>query len=407
MAGIPGRDGKSWPRCWGPRLWWLGLLTGIAAAYFVLRDFSMNYWVFIFSLFAFAAAGATGGRFAGAWIDRNHRTRRGLLRQEIRACKTIRKWLRGTLRRHGDEIEAAVVLKKLEGGIVRLGELIQSEVPDLDELADERRKLEQFAEEHLTGFKKSAVREYVESIGVAILIALVLRAFVIEAFQIPSGSMIPSLRIGDHLFVNKLSYGVRIPLLPLKIGSLRIRAVSWNWSMPEPGDVIVFITPENEEEDYIKRVIAVGGDTVEVRDGKVYVNSEPYDLQDGGEFKYSKLDEDGVREGPVIETRRFAENIHGLFHPILRKSCVNDGGCRLVNSRGCDFETKLCIQDDFGPYEVPERHVFVMGDNRDNSQDSRVWKSVPIEFVKGRAIFIWWSYREDLVQWNRMFTKIK
>ena len=401
MTGIS----KSWPRCWGPRLWWLGLLAGAVVAYFVLSNFSMNYWVFIISLLAFGAAGATGGRFAGDWIDNNHRTRRGLVRQEIVACKTMHKWLRRIRRRHGAEIEAAA-LRRLEGGIERLGGLIQpqeSAEPDLDKLADERRKLEQFADEHLADFKKSAVREYVESIGLAVLIALMLRAFVIEAFQIPSGSMIPSLRIGDHLFVNKLSYGIRIPLLPLKSPNIRARSI--NWSMPEPGDVIVFITPENEEEDFIKRVIAVGGDTVELRDGKVFVNSKPYEIQEVGGFNYKKLDEDGGFEGTVIETRKFSEDIHGSTHPILRKSCINNIEC---SSGDCDFDAKLCIQRKFGPYLVPERHVFVMGDNRDNSHDSRFWKkaSVPIEFVKGRAIFIWWSYREDLVQWDRMFTKI-
>jgi signal peptidase I len=387
-------------------MWWLGLLFGVLVAYFVLRNFAMNYWMFMAGLVGFAGSGAVGGRALGAWIDRNHRTKRGLLKQELKQCRIMRRWLRRTLRRHGNKLEAAIIRKRLEGIIEHLGELMTAQQPDLEQLVEERRKVEQFSEEHLTRFKKSAVREYIESIGVAVLIALALRAFVIEAFQIPSGSMIPSLRVGDHIFVNKLAYGIRVPLLPLRIGSTRIPALALNWSVPEPGDVIVFIEPENEEEDYIKRVIAVGGDTVEVHQGLVLVNAEAYQLVDAKEFKYNDLDEDGEFRGRVA-TRQFEEIIPGAHHPILRKSCVDHRDCRLRMGTDCDFGSGLCVQPDFGPYKVPEGHVFVMGDNRDNSRDSRVWKSVPMAFVKGRAEFIWWSYREALVQWDRMFTKIR
>ena len=401
---MPTRDGRVLPRCWGPRLWWIGLFFGLVTAYFVLRNFSMNYWVFLACLAGFGAAGSTGGKFLGAWIDKNHRSDRGLLKQEIRHCRALRKWLRKALRRHGEKLEAGVLRRKLEAGIERMGELVSSPKPEMAALVDERRKLEQFSEEHLNRFKKSAVREYVESIGVAVLIALALRAFVIEAFQIPSQSMVPTLRVGDHIFVNKLAYGIRIPFLPLKIGSSRIPALSLNWSMPEPGDVIVFIEPEKEEEDYIKRVVAVEGDTVEVRGGQVFINQEPYKLQDTGEFRYNDL-KDGEFYGRV-ETRKFIEIIPEAHHPILRKSCSSHRDC-FSQGTDCDFERGLCISHDCDPYKVPEEHVFVMGDNRDNSRDSRVWKSVPIEFVKGRAEFIWWSYREDLVKWERMFEAIR
>ena len=398
-------DGKQELKCWVSRLWWSGLIIGIILAYFVLRNFEMGYWFFLFLLVAFAALFSMAGRYLGDWIDKNHRSDKSLLRQEQKQTKAVLKWLKRIDKKHGQTIETESVKKKLTEHIERLTQACESEDTTWEQLAAELEKVDKFSADNLVDYKKSPVREYVESIGFAVLIALALRAFVIEAFQIPSGSMIPSLRVGDHIFVNKLSYGIRIPLLPLKIGSARIPAVSWNWSMPDPGDVIVFITPQNEEEDYIKRVVAVGGDTVTVKDGVVYVNGKPYEVVDEGLFLYNKLDEDRQFENK-ISTRRYTENIGEIQHPILRKSCQSSSECFLFGSAPCDFEKKICQQVDFKPYVVPEDHLFVMGDNRDNSQDSRFWGSVPIEFVKGRAIFIWWSYRENLVRWDRMFTRI-
>ncbi|MBN2493593.1 MAG: signal peptidase I [Deltaproteobacteria bacterium] len=389
-------------RYWSQHLSWLLLALGIVAGYFVLRNFEMNFLVFVLSMSAFAGGGSALGHYLGNWIDRNHRTKGGLLRQERRRCKALAKWLRKTSRRKVKVLEEGIQ-KRIQECIVRLGELLNSQA-ERGKLVDERRRVEQFIDEDLLRFRKSVFREYVESIGMAVLIAVLLRAFVIEAFQIPSGSMIPSLRVGDHIFVNKLAYGVRLPLLPLKIGSTKIEARAWTWSLPERGDVIVFITPKNEEEDYIKRVVAVEGDVVEVRGGRLHVNGIPYDLIDDGDFEYNDLDEDGQFRGKV-STRRFHEKIGYQHHPILRKSCVSSRDClRLMTD--CDYETHLCAQPDFGPFEVPEDHVFCMGDNRDNSQDSRVWGPVPSNLIKGRAEFIWWSYREERVKWDRMFTRI-
>jgi signal peptidase I len=216
--------------------------------------------------------------------------------------------------------------------------------------------------------------------------------------------MVPTLRVGDHIFVNKLSYGIRIPLLPLKIFGGRIPAVAWNWSMPDRGDVIVFITPENEEEDYIKRVVAVAGDEVAVRSGQLYINGELAPLENGEMFEYRGLEE-GEFVGKV-NTKMFQERLDEVNHPILRKACIPGNRCPGLTPAECDAETGLCVQADFGPEAVPEGHVFVMGDNRDNSRDSRWWGAVPLELIKGRAVFIWWSFRERLVRWNRMFTKI-
>lgn len=438
------KDSRNFPKCWSQRLWWVMVLLAAVAAYFVLRNFELSYWQFILALGAFVFGGWVAGHHLGTWIDRRFRTERGLARQEIRICRSLHRWLRNVLDKKRARLDPAVA-RKLEEGVNRLAELLRYERPDRPALIEERRRLEQFLEEQLSQFKKGVIREYVESIGFAVLIALVLRAFVIEAFQIPSGSMIPSLRVGDHIFVNKLAYGVRIPLLPLKTLGLRIPAISWNWSIPERGDVIVFITPENEEEDYIKRVVAVAGDTMVVHDGQVLVNVVsfpfvngpffngvaewlvwsiggwvPYALKDQGPFEYNDLDEDGRFRGTVA-ARYFEENTDGKPHPILRKSCASNRDCQLRIGTECDFSQELCIQAHYdfqrqlndgenrfwGPYVVPADHVFCMGDNRDNSRDSRFWGPVPLEFIKGRAEFIWWSYREDRVQWDRMFTAIK
>lgn len=419
---------KNMPKCWSQRLWWLFVCLGLVCAYFILRSFTLGYWAFIGLLGLILAAFATAGHYLGTYIDRNRRTPGGLKRQERRLGKSLLRWLRRVLRRKGDRLEGAVQ-RRLEDRITRLGELLADKNTTYEDLLAERRQAELFIEEHLLPFKKSPTREYIESIGVAVIIALLLRAFVIEAFQIPSGSMIPTLRVGDHIFVNKLSYGVRIPLLPLKIFGKKIPAVSFDWSMPDRGDVIVFITPENEEEDYIKRVVAVAGDTIEVKNGMLSVNGKMLPVAHAEQFVYDDLDEDGAFRGRVA-TKRFEETIFGQAgqrkHAILRRSCSSYRDCLGVAlpqcdlktgdwkpqncvpiESGCDEETGMCHQADFGPWKVPEGNVFCMGDNRDNSRDSRVWGPVPMRFIKGRAIFIWWSYREDQVRWERMFTAIR
>jgi signal peptidase I len=396
-------DKKSLPKCWSQRLWWVFLLLSLLVAYLVLRNFEMGYWTFLLFLAMFVAAGTAGGHYLGVYIDRNHRSEKGLFRQERRLCRSLHKWMHSVNRRKGDKL-AGPIQRKLEDRIKRLGELVENE-EDRTYLHEERIRIEQFIDEHLGKFKKSPTREYIESIGVAVLIALFLRAFVIEAFQIPSQSMVPTLRVGDHIFVNKLSYGIRIPLLPLKIFGGKIPAVAWNWSIPDRGDVIVFITPENEEEDYIKRVVAVAGDEVAVRSGQLYLNGEPAPLENGEKFEYRSLDDDGEFLG-MLPTKLFQERLGERNHPILRKACTMSSQCHGLGPTECDAETGLCIQGDFGPETVPEDHVFVMGDNRDNSRDSRYWGTVPLELIKGRAVFIWWSFRESLVRWERMFTKI-
>jgi signal peptidase I len=183
-------------------------------------------------------------------------------------------------------------------------------------------------------FQKSTAREYFESIVVAVILALFIRTFVVQAFKIPSGSMLPTLQIGDHILVNKFVYGARIeiPLTQISLG--RLPGVR----VPRPGDVIVFIWPKDRSKDFIKRIVAVEGQTVEIRDRRVYVNGQAWD------------------------------DPHAKW---------GSGGGAGRN---------------YGPYTVPQGTVFVMGDNRDQSYDSRFWGAVPIEDIKGLALVIYWSW---------------
>ena len=195
----------------------------------------------------------------------------------------------------------------------------------------------------MTEFKKSTAREYFESIVVAVILALFIRTFVVQAFKIPTGSMEENLLIGDHLLVNKFVYGPTAT--PLEDRVLPIDDIS-------RGDVIVFKYPVEPDRDFIKRVIGLPGETVEVRDRKVYINGAPIDE-------------------PYV-------------HYLLPAS-------------SSDFHevTSYDVRERYGPVTVPADHYFMMGDNRDNSQDSRYWGFLPRELVKGKALVIYWSYESE------------
>lgn len=195
--------------------------------------------------------------------------------------------------------------------------------------------------------KKHILREYAEAILVAVILALFIRTFVVQAFKIPSGSMKPTLLVGDHILVNKFIYGVRIPFLNKTLIPVKD---------PERGDIVVFKFPEDPKKDFIKRVIAVEGDTVEIRNKKVYINSQ------------------------------IAEDSHGNF---LDPHIIPGGGRP---------------RDNVGPVSVPADSLFVMGDNRDHSYDSRFWGFVKLSAVKGKAFVIYWSWDRDNsgVRWGRL-----
>lgn len=275
--------------------------------------------------------------------------------------------------------------------------------------------LEAVIDKRLGHIRKSPTREYIESIGFAILIALLLRAFIIEAFTIPSGSMIPTLAVGDFLFVNKLSYGVRLPY---------VDEMLVEWSAPERGDVVVFVYPCIESQDYIKRVVGLPGDEVYVNDraGFVWINGEPVDEKPVGQF--AALDRFGpdqtslYHNGGVLTEylARFPDQTFQTLHYGERRQAMPPPNPPSDWNGIADY--KACGNGGppapAMPWVVPEGHVFVMGDNRGNSADSRVWGFVPYGSIKGKAMFIWMSWDGtksfsrpwEKIRWSRLFSGV-
>ncbi len=192
--------------------------------------------------------------------------------------------------------------------------------------------------------KKRIIKEYIEPIVIAVLIALFIRAFIVQAFKIPSSSMEPTLLVGDHLLVSKFIYGVRIPYTNIKF---------FQYKKPQRGDIIVFIFPKDRSKDFIKRVIGTEGEKVAIIHNKIYINDKMIDDR-WGHFTITR---------PSIE--------------------------------------------EYGPVRVPEGFLFVMGDNRDNSQDSRFWGFVNINEVKGKAFIVYFSWDSNaqkllnMIRWTR------
>lgn len=197
---------------------------------------------------------------------------------------------------------------------------------------------------------KSKVREYAEAIIIAIIIALFVRTFLVQAFKIPSGSMKPTLQIGDHILVSKFIYGVKVPYIQKTLIPI---------NEPERGDIVVFLYPQDRSKDFIKRVIGVGGDVIEIRNKEIFLNGSP------------------------------CSDIHG------------------VHTDNLILPSSIQPRDNMESVKVPMGSIFVMGDNRDQSYDSRFWGFVKLKDVMGKAFIIYWSWNgnDHRVRWKR-FGKI-
>jgi len=200
--------------------------------------------------------------------------------------------------------------------------------------------------------KKSVIREWVEAIIIAVVLALIIRTFVVQAFKIPSGSMENTLLVGDHILVNKFIYGIKVPFTGIKILPFR---------KPQRGDIAVFIYPVDRKKDFIKRVIGVEGDRVEIINKKVYIN------------------------GSIFESPYAINNDMNIIQKGIQP------------------------RDNFGPVIVPPKSLFVMGDNRDHSYDSRYWGFINLEEVKGKAFMIYWSWNRQKhnLRWRRICNLIR
>ena len=318
------------------------------------------------------------------------------LREEVEVELQRRRWRK----------EAKLLLREARRGLkrgVRLKPEVVAEVeaargalqeaeakPDFAALPEALVALDRALDRHLSFARKSTAREYTESIAVAVLIALLLRAFVVEAFKIPSGSMIPTLQVGDHIFVNKFIYGIRLPW-PFDETSFGRAHQKFFMDIRKPkrGEIIVFKYPRDPDKDFIKRVIAVEGDQVEMRDGVMYVNGVAL-AQEAvpGECRYVDYEE----SRGLWDQRRcqaFRETVDGKSYTTIidRGSTPQSWPVGAVPFPGW-------LDPGSSTAAVPKGHVFVMGDNRDNSHDSRYWGTVPLENIKGKAIVIWWSSGE-------------
>ncbi|HJZ84134.1 MAG TPA: signal peptidase I [Polyangia bacterium] len=320
-------------------------------------------------LFAIAVAVTAGIAGAlrlilGAEFDEAMRRRRAAKEARL-LCQETRR----ILRKHGYRVKPEIA-REISSHEQALRAALAS--GDFEKLKSELGTLDELVDKHLQSARKSTVREYAESIGVAVLIALLLRSFVVEAFKIPSGSMIPTLKVGDHIFVNKFVYGLGYPLSGIKF---------WIYNKPKRGDVIVFKYPEDPDKDFIKRVIGVEGDTVEIRHGFVFLNGHKLPREHVGVVNYTDISDDVTP--PRIEQRtadEYKETIDGRRFSIFLNVGFQSGGCPPPARYGCGE-----------PITVPADRVFVMGDNRDNSHDSRFWGFVPDNYIKGKALFIWYS----------------
>jgi signal peptidase I len=282
------------------------------------------------------------------------------------------------LAKHEKSVIRELTLKereKLKADIDGLRDAMERHPFDEDGFVDALVRADGEVDVRLGRWRKSEVREYLESIMVAIMVAMALRSFVIEAFKIPSGSMIPTLQVGDHIFVNKFTYGPAIPFTKKRF---------WQNMPPNRGDVMVFAFPEQPAQDFIKRVIAIPGDKLEARNGHPWINGWEVPHCYVGVYSYTEVDV----PVPTHEGDLFVEFLE------------DEAYLTLFDRQSGGFPEYQ------GPFEVKPGEAWVMGDNRNNSHDSRMWfggqgGGVPFENIRGRALFVWLSVPPTGIDWSR------
>lgn len=206
-----------------------------------------------------------------------------------------------------------------------------------------------------------------KQLAIAIVIVMFLRSSIIEPYKIPSGSMIPTLFIGDHIFVNKFAYGFKVPFTEFFLDKPLFLTEE---KLPARGDVIVFKFPKDPTINYIKRVVGLPGDRIQIRDKVLYINGQEIKTE---HFSDPKL-EDGIEnDSDRRELTLYKEDLMGVQHPVL-------------------YNMTTLLNSDFGEVTVPSGRLLCLGDNRDKSSDSRFWGYVPVENIKGKAMFVWLNF---------------
>lgn len=319
------------------------------------------------------------------------------LRREYEQAGQLLDEAHRVLRKHKKAVQQEVAAKHrdaLAESLNALENAMGADPFDREVFEARYREASEMVDRHLARWQRGELREYTESILIAVGVALLLRAFVVEAFKIPSGSMLPTLQIQDHIFVNKFAYGPNVPFTNTRL---------LPDLPPQRGDVMVFEYPDPNprapRQDFIKRVIALPGDTLEVENGHPIINGWKVPRCRVGEYRFDE-GEPGYEKQGVL----YVEFLGDYSYLTLFEDESATGG----------FGSHRPVMQ--GPYRVEEGEVWVLGDNRNNSSDSRAWRNhrgagVPFENIKGRALFVWLSFNnrgEDLlgVTWDRLFVDV-
>ena len=219
--------------------------------------------------------------------------------------------------------------------------------------------------------------EYAKSFFPVILVVFLLRSFLVEPFKIPSGSMLPTLLVGDFILVNKYTYGIRLPVINVKVLDINV---------PQRGEVMVFRYPVNPSLDYIKRVVGLPGDEVAYRNKRLYLNGQEVETRRDGDYSYI---ESGLN---FVSMQRYTEKLGDHLHPVLVQPDVPT--VQVAGVLNFPSRNNCAYNDDGFVCKVPPAHYFLMGDNRDSSSDSRYWGFVPEANIVGKAFLVWWNFDE-------------